>query len=220
MGNIKLNELCDRYEQLYTGLVTDVLDSMGYKDQTMNSDIGPIDQSQIVAGVAFPAMGRRNRSVDYNEQVHRFLRMLGEAPEHSCLVLNANANDSAQIGELTTTALAAQDCRGIVTDGGIRDTQAVLDQGYPVFTRYRTPADSIHRWELLNWDCTVTVGGVEVSPGDIVFADIDGVAVVPEELAEEVLLEAESMRETENSVRAAIKDGVTPEEAYNRHETF
>ena len=220
MGTVKLADLCDRYEQLYTGLVTDVLDSMGYKDQTMNPDIAPIDQSQAVAGVAFPALGRRNRSVEYNEQVRRFLRMLGEAPKHSCLVLNANADDSAQIGELTTTALAAKGCRGVVTDGGIRDTRAVLDQGYPVFTRYRTPADSIHRWELLNWDCTVAVGGVEVSPGDVVFADIDGIAVVPEGLAEEVLTEAESMRETEGSVRAAIKDGVSPEEAYDRHGTF
>lgn len=83
MGTIELADICNRYEQLYTGLVTDVLDSRGYKDQTMNPDIAPIDQSQMVAGVAFPAIGRRNRSVEYNEQVRRFLRMLGEAPERS-----------------------------------------------------------------------------------------------------------------------------------------
>lgn len=220
MATIKPAELCDRYEQLYTGLVTDVLDSLEYKDQTMDPEISPIDRSQTVAGTAFPAIGRSNRSVDYDAQVRRFLRMLGEAPEHSCLVLNANASDSAQIGELTTNALAAQGCRGVVSDGGIRDTQAVLDQGFPTFVRYRTPADSIHRWELFDWDTTVVVGGVEVTPGDIVVADIDGVAVVPEEIAEHVLLEAEEMRETEDSVREAINEGMSPEEAYDRHGTF
>ena len=220
MDKFEPSELCDRYEQLYTGLITDVLDSIGYKDQTMDPKIQPIDRSQTVAGLAFPAIGRQNRSVDYDEQIRRFLQMLGEAPENSCLILSANAEDSAQIGELTTTALATQNCRGIISDGGIRDTQAVLDQGYPVFTRYRTPADSIHRWELFDWDCTVAVGGVEISPGDLIFADIDGVVVVPGNLAEDVLIEAEEMQATEDSVRAAIKNGHSPEEAYDRHGTF
>lgn len=218
--DISPSKLCNRYTKLYTGVVTDVLDSMGYKDQVMESGITPIEQSMKVAGRAFPAIGRRNRSIDYDKQVQRFLRMLGEAPEDSCLLLNANADDSAQIGELTTTALDIQGCRGVVTDGGIRDTRAVLEQGFPVFTKYNTPADSIHRWELIDWDCTVTVGGVEVSPNDIVFADIDGVVVVPEDVAEEVLVEAESMQETEDSVRNAIAEGASPEEAYNRYGTF
>lgn len=220
MGTIGSSELCDRYEQLYTGLVTDVLDTLGEKEQCMDPDISPIDRSHTVAGIAFPAVGRKNRSVEYDAQIRRFLRMLGEAPDHSCLVLNANADDSAQIGELTTNALAAQECRGVVTDGGIRDTAAVLEQEFPVFVRYRTPADSIHRWELLDWGTTVVVGGVEVNPGDIVFADIDGVVVVPSDLAEEVLTEAEAMREAEDSVRKAINQGVSPEEAYDRHGTF
>lgn len=220
MVSIENTELCDRYEQLYTGLVADVLDSLGYKDQTMDPAISPIERSQTVAGVAFPAIGRCNRSVDHDMQIRRFLRMLGEAPENSCLVLNANANDSAQIGELTTKALAEQGCRGVISDSGIRDTKAVLNQGFPTFVRYRTPADSIHRWELFDWDTTVVVGGVEVNPRDIVVADIDGVTVVPKDIAEQVLIKAEEMRETENSVREAIQDGLAPEEAYDRYGTF
>lgn len=218
--DISTSELCNRYAKLYTGLVTDVLDSMGYKDQVMDPGITPIEQSMKVVGRAFPAIGRRNRSIDYDRQVQTFLQMLGEAPENSCLLLNANADDSAQIGELTTTALDMQGCRGVVTDGGIRDTRAVLEQSFPVFTKYKTPADSIHRWELIDWDCTVTVGNVEVSPDDIVFADIDGVVIVPKDVAEEVLVEAESMQKTEDSVRKAITEGTSPEEAYNRYGTF
>lgn len=59
------------------------------------------------------------------------------------LALKANDERSAQMGELTTTALAAQGCRGVVTDGGLRDTEFVLEQGFPVASHHRTPADSI-----------------------------------------------------------------------------
>lgn len=220
MGDIATAELCDRYEQLYTGLVADVLDSMGYKDQTMDPSITPVDPAQTVAGAAYPATGRRNRSVDYEAQIQRFLQMLGDVPAESCLVVSANTDNSAQVGELTTRALAARNCRGVVTDGGTRDTQFIQEQGFPVYVRFRTPADSLYRWELLDWDATAVVGGVEVTPGDIVFGDIDGVTVVPEDIAQEVLLEAEEMKEDESAVREAVTDGVSPKEAYERYETL
>jgi len=220
MGEIATAELCDRFEQLYTGVVADVLDSMGYKDQTMDPDIAPINPAGTVAGVAYPAVGRRNRSVDYEAQVQRFLKMLGEAPVDSCLVVSANTDNSAQVGELTTRALTAQGCRGVVTDGGTRDTQFVRDQEFPVYVRFQTPADSLYRWELLDWDTTAVVGGVETSPGDIVFGDIDGVTVIPEDVAHDVLLEAEEMKEDESAVREAIADGVSPEVAYERYGTL
>lgn len=212
--------LCECYEQLYTGLVADALDGRGYTDQTLDPALTPIDQSTTFAGIAFPAVGRANRGVDYDEQIRRFLEMLGDTPEHAVLALEANDERSAQIGELTTTALAAQGCRGVVTDGGLRDTEFVLEQEFPVVSSHLTPADSIHRWELLDWDVTAVVGGVEISPGDVVLSDIDGVVVVPRELAEDVLAEAEEMRDTEDAVRAAILEGATPLDAYEEYGTF
>jgi regulator of RNase E activity RraA len=220
MAEIPTAELCDRYEQLYTGVVADVLDSMGYRDQIMDSDITPINPEQTVAGTAYPAVGRRNRSVDYDAQAERFLQMLGDAPADSCLVLNANTDNSAQVGELTTRALTARGCRGVVTDGGTRDTQFIQEQEFPVYVQFQTPADSLCRWELLDWDTTAVVGGVEVNPGDVVFGDIDGITVVPEDVAEDVLLEAERMRDDETSVREAVTDGVAPKAAYDKYGTF
>lgn len=218
--SIPLEELCDRYERLYTGLVTDILDTHGYGDQTMDPELTPLDRTQTFAGIAFPAVGRANGSVDHEQQIRRFLEMIGDAPEHSVLALAANDEQSAQIGELTTTALAAQGCHGVVVDGGLRDTEFVLDQGFPVVRRHQTPADSIHRWELLDWNEAAVVGGVEVSPGDVVVGDIDGVVVVPESLAEDVLVDAEEMRETEDNVRNAILNGAAPIDAYDEHGTF
>lgn len=213
-------ELSTRYEQLYTGLITDVLDDYGYHDQTLDTEIKPIASEMTMAGVAFPAVGKANRQVDPEAQMRRFLTMLGDVPAHSVLIVDANSDDASQIGELTTTALAAQDCRGAVIDGGTRDTGFILDQEFPVFTRYLTPSDSIQRWELLDYDVSTVIGGVEVSPGDVVVGDIDGVAIVPHAIAEDVLNTAEEMLDAENAVRSAIRDGDTPLEAYEKHGTF
>jgi 4-hydroxy-4-methyl-2-oxoglutarate aldolase len=213
-------ELCDRYERLYTGIVADVLDNYGYKDQTLHRSIKPIDRKISAAGIAYPAVGRANRSVDNNIQIQRFLEMLEKVPEQSMLVMNANDTVSSHIGELTTTALANQGCRGVVVEGGLRDTEFILEQDYPVFTQYRIPSDSVPRWELIDSNTTTVIGGVSVSPGDIVVGDIDGIVVVPQEITVDVLTDAEAERETEDQVRAAIEEGSTPLEAFEEYDTF
>lgn len=220
MGDIDRAELCDRYASLYTGVITDVLDERGYTDRTIRAGLDPLDRSMQTAGVAFPAVGRRNASVDPEEQIREHLRMVGEAPPHGVLVIAANDDRSAQVGELMTTALEGQDCRGCVVDGGTRDTPFIRDQGFPVFTAYQTPEDSVPRWELLDWDIEVVVGGVDISPGDVVVGDEDGVVVVPEGIAAEVLEAAEAKVDDEDAVRAAIREGVSPLAAYEEHGVF
>lgn len=219
-NNLSKKKLCNRYERLYTGVITDVLDDYGYEDQTLNRNIKPIDREMSAVGIAYPAVGRTNRSVDPNDQIRRFLEMLEEIPEHSILVMNTNDTRSSHIGELTTTALANQDCRGVVVEGGLRDTEFISEQNFPVFTQYRTPADSVPRWELVDSGTTAVVGGVSVSPGDIVVGDIDGVVIVPQEVAADVLHDAEAEKETEDQVRAAIEEGTTPLEAFEEYGTF
>ncbi|MFB6135586.1 MAG: RraA family protein [Halobacteriaceae archaeon] len=220
MTRTSASDLCDRYEQLYTGVVADVLDEYGYEDQTMDRHIEPLDDQMVAAGVAFPAHGRANRSVDPDTQIRRFLEMLDDAPPESVLALHTRDTTSSHIGELSTLALLQRDCRGVVVHGGVRDTRFILEQEFPVFTRFKLPADSVPRWELIEWGEPTVVGGVAVAPGDVVLADVDGVVVVPEEVAEDVLSDAEEMTRTENEVRAAIRDGVAPPEAYDRYGTF
>jgi regulator of RNase E activity RraA len=213
-------ELADRYEALYPGAVTDVLDNWGIHDQTLVASIGPITVDMTTAGVAYPVVGRPNRSVDPDENIRNILQMLGDVPEHSVVMYDANDDHSAHIGELSVTSLQSRGCRGAVVDGGARDVSYILERDFPLFTRFETPADAVPRWEILDWGVTTVVGGVEVSPGDIVVADVDGVVVVPEGVAEEVLLEAEDLKETENQIREAVLDGALPLEAYEEYGKF
>lgn len=219
--DIPTETLCDRYERLYTGAVTDVLDTeYGRYDQTMDTALSPLADDMTTAGVAYPVIGRQNRAIDPEENIRSILQMLGEAPEHGVLTYQTNDDRAAHLGELSVTALAEQGCRGAVVDGCVRDVAYMLDHGFPVFTKHRTPADAVPRWEILDWDTAAVVGGVRVEPGDVVVADADGVVVVPEEIAEGVLVEAETLVDSESAVRDAVADGVSPLQAYEDHGTF
>lgn len=213
-------ELCDRYEALYPGAVADSLDELGYERRTLPSAIDGLTHDTSVAGIAYPVSGHPVEAADYDENVRRFLRMLGDAPEHSVVVYETNDAEAAHLGELSTTALAARGCRGAVIDGGVRDVRFILEQGFPVFARYRTPADAPPRWRLDEWDVPARVGEVEVRPGDVLVGDVDGVVCVPRAVSEEVLELAEETAETEDEIRELVRDGVDPLEAFERHGTF
>ena len=220
VDDIPTAELCERYAALYPGAVTDVLDDMGYPDQTLAAGIGPITDDMTVAGIAYPCRGRPNRSVDEDQNVRKILQMLRDAPEHAVVTYETNATASAQIGELSVECLLANGCRGAVLDGGVRDLSYILENDFPVFTRFRTPADAVPRWELLEWDTTVVVGGVEVAPGDVVVGDLDGVVAVPGDLATDVLEEAEALASTENQIRTVVREGGDPVAAYDEYGVF
>lgn len=221
MGNsLPKTELCDRFERVYPGAVTDVLDERGLRNQTLSPAIEPLENHMQMAGIAFPIVGRPNRTVDEEENIRNILKMWGDAPEDSALIYDTHSDQSAQLGELSVTSLKARDCRGAVVDGGTRDIRYILDQDFPVFTRFCTPVDSPPRWEILDWNVSTIIDGVEIHPGDIVVADIDGVVIVPQDIAHEVLLEAEAVVEDENLVREAVVDGMLPIDAYDKYGAF
>ena len=76
------------------------------------------------------------------------------------------------------------DARGAVIDGGARDTDYILELGFPVFARYRTPIDIVGRWHLVAYNVPIQIGHVHIEPGDYILGDRDGVIAVPQEVAE------------------------------------
>jgi len=213
-------EICARYSEIYTGAVVDTLDEMGYDRQTLPSNINALSEDMHVEGFAYPVRGQPDRSVDFEQNLREILTMLSEAPDNSVAVYDTGDEEAAHIGELSTLSLKKQGCRGAVVDGGVRDVTYILDQDFPVFTRYRTPADGPPRWRLEDWDVPVNIGKTEIPPGDFIVGDADGVVVVPQEVIEDVLVRAEDTVNDESSVRDAVRDGVSPIDAYEEYGAF
>jgi regulator of RNase E activity RraA len=111
-------------------------------------------------------------------------------------------------------------CVGAVVDGSLRDTAKILELGFPVWSCFRTPAASLGRWDIVDWDCEIVIERTVITPGDWVFADIDGVVIVPQELLATVLDEAEAQVDREELMRADIRDGKSAAEVVARHGAF
>lgn len=212
--------LTDRLSALYTGAVYDVLRSLGHPNQVLPSTLSPLDPTRSVAGPVFTVSGEIDESLDAHESLLLWTGFLSAAPAGSVVVCQPHDDTVAHMGELSAETLQLRGVRGYVVDGGCRDVSFVLDQGFPVWCRYTTPRDVVGRWAVRETGVPIEIGGVTVRMGDLLIADRDGVVVIPERLAEEVVEAAESVRTTENLVRAAILDGVDPREAYLRYGKF
>jgi 4-hydroxy-4-methyl-2-oxoglutarate aldolase len=214
------NEVRVRFAAVYTAAVTDVLDTLGHRHQTLPPEVVPLEPGARVVGPAFAVEGRTNHSIDAETSIRRILEMLGSVPAGHVAVYEPGDATCAHFGELSATSLHVHGVAGVVINGGCRDVDLVRESGLPVFARYRTPQDAVSRWEVLEWGHEIEIEGVVVATGDYIVGDADGVAVIPRDLIETVLGEAEALVGTENLIRDAVRNGMKPLVAYDRFGKF
>lgn len=207
--NISDTELCHRYEAVFTAAVNDVLREMGYLYQVLPPSIQPLQEHMRVAGICFTIKGSKN--LDLADEMIDRAKMLEAIGENSiCVWDTSEDNESAQWGEIMTMAAKKRGCRGAVVDGGVRDTAQILKQEFPVFCRYRTSNGMLGRFRMIGYQIPVRIGETLIRPGDVMFGDIDGVIVVPREIAEEVLVKAEAIRDNEKGIKDMVLSGLSP----------
>jgi regulator of RNase E activity RraA len=124
---------------------------------------------------------------------------------------------SALWGELLSTAASSRGCVGAIVDGAIRDLVPMSRMKFPVYARATSVYDSLNRQRVIDLDVPVEIAGVQFNPGDLVFADDDGVVVVPREVEQEVIRRAWEKVHSENQVRDAIRGGLKASEAFARY---
>jgi 4-hydroxy-4-methyl-2-oxoglutarate aldolase len=214
--------LAERASRLYTGALTDVLDELGEQSCTLPANLLPLREGMRLAGPAFPVEGAPANQLDRDASIRGILTMLGEVPAHHVVAYQTHDEEctAAHLGELSVVALRARGCAGAVIDGGCRDVEEILGQRFPVFCRYTTPADAVPRWRIERWNSPVTIASVQVDPGAYVVADRDGIVAIPASLVDDVFTRAEELVATENEIREAVREGVSPLEAYDRYGIF
>lgn len=210
----------ERFAAVPTAALVDVMDELGLREQTLPPSIRPLAPGMRLAGPAFTVEGGPSGHDDWDGAIRKTLAMLGDVPAGHVAVYQCHQDRSAHFGELSATSLAARGVAGVVLDGGCRDTRLIEELGFPVFTRFVTPEDSTWRWEVLATEVPIEIGTVRVAPGDWVVGDEDGVVVVPAVAAGDVLRVAEAKVGTESEIRKAVRDGMTPLDAYERYGTF
>lgn len=94
---------------------------------------------------------------------------------------------SGTLGDILALRAKTRGAAGVVTDGGVRDYDAVAEIGLPVFSQGAHPSVLGRRHVPWDVDVTISCGGATVQPGDVIVGDGDGVIVIPPSLVEEVV---------------------------------
>jgi len=215
-----MDELTERLARCYTGAVHDVLRMMGHENIVLPPAIKSIAPGMKLAGPAWTVAGHLDRSKTRHDTLLGWCTLLAQAPAQHVIVCQPNNNEVALMGELSAHTLKARGVLGFVVDGGSRDTELVIEQGFPVFCAFLTPADIVARWVPDRFGEPVTIGAVTVATGDYVLGDRDGVVVIPAAVAAEVIARTEEVVATESDMRRALIDGMDPVAAYNEYGKF
>jgi regulator of RNase E activity RraA len=204
---VPVKELLTRYEQLYTGAISDVLREHALLDQGIGQLI-PLRPERTVAGIAFTVKSAPNVKIT-GEMTFR-TQMLDDMAENSFVVWDTTNDEKATLwGGVMTATVVAKNVRAALIDGGIRDTHQILEKNFPVFYKHRIPNGSLGRCLITHYQTPILIRGVVIKPGDVVLGDIDGVVIVPRDIAYEVLVRAEEIRANEKKIFGWVAEGQT-----------
>nr|WP_180205141.1 RraA family protein [Pseudomonas sp. SbOxS1]NYU05159.1 RraA family protein [Pseudomonas sp. SbOxS1] len=207
-------------KELYSAVLSDVMDDLGLTSQAMRPFVRPVDDQLVMMGRVRTGLFVDTYSVREGENPYAVEIALlddlkpGEVPVLAC---NGPTNRIAPWGELLTTASKARGAVGCVTDGLVRDVRHIKALQFPVFHGGIGPLDSRGRARMTEMDTPVECGGVKVRSGDIIFGDIDGVVIIPQERAAEVIELARIKVNSENNTRDELREGKFLRDVYEKY---
>ena len=219
----------NRLKKLYTPLIADILDEKCVTNNVLNQEIKPVLENSIVAGPAFTVKFSKLKDFpnavpvddDWSDTLIDMLESVNK--DQVVIVETDNCVECATWGELMSHAVKSRGATGVVTDGAVRDVPEILkiNPPFPVWGKDYIPRDSKGRIKVSEWgNITINCGGVTVNPEDIVFADLDGIVIIPKNMINEVLSEAEERFSKEGKFREEIRNGMSVSEAAAKYKVI
>lgn len=206
-------------KHLYVPVVCDILDQLGYRHQAMHQRLRPLDAENCT----FVGRARTFRwlETDYiveDKPYGKEIEAMDSLREYDVAVHSTDSGGTnAPWGELMSTAAKMRGAVGCVCDSQIRDCKRIMTMGFPVFYAGIRPLDSQGRGLVVDYDVPVRCGDVLVNPGDMIYADFDGVVVIPREVEERVFELAREKAERENVSRKELLEGKSLAEVYKKY---
>lgn len=207
----QINEL---KEKLYAGILCDVLDQKGYRNQSLSNEIMGLNDETVIFGPAFTSIGSEVYSMP-EDPLTAQCKIVDQLGENEIYVLVTRGNyNCAVFGELFATAVKGRKGAGVLLDAYARDMKELKKMDFPLFYRGKNPKTSKGRCEINECQIPVTIDDVTICPGDYIFGDIDGVVIIPKDIVEEVIDAALETIEKENEVRNRLNSGSSLQQAY------
>lgn len=200
--------------QFFSGVLADVLDALGHRHSALPPEIRPLRQEWKILGrvatlSAVPVAHEPAKPYAIE------MECIDALQTGDVLVATTNGDRSSALwGELLSTACQARGAAGVVLDGLTRDAAKILTMDYPVFASGFSPLDSKGRIDGISYGKPICIGQCLVKPGDFIFADIDGVVVIPQKLADQAFPRALEKVSGENRVREELAKGRSVSEVF------
>jgi regulator of RNase E activity RraA len=211
--------------KLFTAVVGDVLDAGCYLHQFLPQGIQPLRDDMIVVGRALPVLEEDIVDPDLaraaaraGKPCARMLQALDDLKENEVYTCTGASLTYATWGELMSIRALRLGCAGAVLNACSRDSRGILQLNFPTFSRGRYAQDQRPRGHVVDFRAKIHIGNVEVSPGDIVFGDLDGVVIIPRSIEQDVLREALDRVSREHLLQTAFeKDGMSAVDAVAKY---
>ncbi|MFT3705315.1 MAG: RraA family protein [Agriterribacter sp.] len=206
---------------LYSAAICDILDEFGYRNQAMHQRLRPLLPDIRKCGFVGRAKTLQWEEVNYIDEENPYkleIEAMDSLNKNDVVIHSTDVNSTnAPWGELMSTLAKRKGVAGCVCDSQIRDCIKIIDMNFPVFYAGIRPLDSKGRGLVVAYDVPVMCGEVLVHPGDLVFADFDGIVVIPQLIEKEVIKKANEKVGAENLSRAALLEGKSLKEVYDTY---
>ena len=214
MKYLKYNE---KLAKCYSAAIMDVMDHMNVRVQCMDPSVKPLLPTMKTWGEAVTMYFEAVAEVS-ERPFQLEMEVLDDIKEGQVIVAQCNARElSAFWGGLLTNAAVGRKAAGAISDGGARDYNEIINLHFPTFCKGLTPYDSCGRMDGKERDIPVVVGGIRVTPGDLIYGDVDGVVVVPQGIVDEVIARAWDKVKGENTVREELRAGASVVKTFEKY---
>lgn len=211
--------------ELFTCAVGDVMDTMHLTHQFLPPQIGPLGPDMVLIGRAMPVLSgdvfEESVTDSANKLMERpfglMLNALDDLRRNEIYVNTGCQPRNAMWGEMMATRATRLGARGAIANGYVRDTRGLLRMGFSTFSFGSYGQDSSPRMKVHDFRIPIEIGGIRITPGDILFGDIDGVCVVPAAAEEEIFRKTFEKVRKESLVKKDLEAGVPAVAAYARH---
>ena len=204
-------------EHLYSAVVCDALDAEGYPHQSPRLQLRPMTVNGLLVGRCKTTLWADMAHVDPKPYDLELKAVDSCRPDDVVIAAAGGSMRSGIWGELLTTAVRNGGAVGVIADGAVRDLAKMRAMGFPVYALCACVYDSKDRQRVIDVDVPVEIEGVSFAPSDLVFADEDGVVVVPRKVEAAVLQRAWEKVHAENEVRDAIRAGMKAVAAFEKY---
>jgi len=213
----KRANIMKRALKLYVAAVSDAADEVGLNPVCMDRGMKPLTKNTRMAGFARTGeLVRTPPNRPYDEgQLDLFMSLATKAKDGDIVcVTSSGATDCSVWGQVLTRIGIPKGLKGAVVDGTSRDIRDIDRMEFPVFARGRHPGTMRGRLDMKSVGEPIVCGGVRIEMGDLIFADGDGVVVIPKDRIEDVLTAAEEVVSTDVWWADKLDEGEDPHEMH------